>query len=216
MPSEIPRVLHQIWISDNPIPSKWDKFRKSWTNLNPDWKVVIWDTRTARNFVEKFFPEHLSLYDWYPNNVQRSDMLRCCILLKAGGVFADFDMECLKCFDPILRAGSDFFAGYEKIRKMCNALMGCVPNHPILEGMLKIFPETKDYPRIEGSTGPFVFSRAVREFQTENTKIYPREYFYPFFYNELEKWNDPFPEAYAKHYWSGSWRGKKKEVEYWL
>lgn len=72
---QIPKIIHQVWEGKTtPLPDFLCKLGKSWRDKNPDWE-----------------------YD-----VMRWDVIRYMILYKIGGLYVDFDYECLEPIEPIL------------------------------------------------------------------------------------------------------------------
>lgn len=134
---KIPKIIHQIWLGPKRPPPFFLKFRESWQANHPDWEYRLW---TDQDLATYDF-ELRDLYDQSDNYGEKSDILRCEILLKYGGVYVDADFECLKPLDEIM-AKYDFFSGIEppheipesdRVMLISNALIGSVPNHPILK-----------------------------------------------------------------------------------
>ena len=42
MSSQIPKIIHQIWVGDNPIPDYCKEFHLKMKQLHPDWEVNLW------------------------------------------------------------------------------------------------------------------------------------------------------------------------------
>jgi mannosyltransferase OCH1-like enzyme len=98
----VPKQIFQTWKSrevTNPFMKRW---QESWINLNPTYKYTIWDDDDNRAFVKERFPEFLTTYDSYTQNICRADVIRYLYLYVNGGVYADLDFMCLKSFEPIV------------------------------------------------------------------------------------------------------------------
>ena len=57
-------------------------------------------------------------------------------------------------------------------------------------------------------TIPCVIKYCFKKFGQENIIIYPKEYFYPFYYNELFHYKCIEENTYGIHWWTGSWIDK--------
>ena len=101
---EFPKIIHQIYgfwdknISPN-IQSRID----TWKRLHPDYKYILWDKKNSREFIKKKFNWFLGLYDSYPYDVQRTDVLRYFLLYHYGGIYSDIDLEPIKDITPLLK-----------------------------------------------------------------------------------------------------------------
>ena len=134
---KIPKIIHQIWLGPKRPPRYFYTFRQTWESTHPDWEYKLWTDADAQNF--DF--ELKDLYNASSNWGEKSDILRCEILLAFGGMYADVDFECIQSFDELVKK-YDFFAGIEPPHAIAesdhvlltsNALIGSVPHHPILK-----------------------------------------------------------------------------------
>jgi len=134
---KIPKIIHQIWLGPKRPPRYFYTFRQTWESMHPDWEYKLWTDADAQNF--DF--ELKDLYNKSSNWGEKSDILRCEILLAFGGLYTDVDFECLQNFDELVNK-YDFFTGLEPphaipesdhILLTSNALIGAVPQHPILK-----------------------------------------------------------------------------------
>jgi len=191
---KIPKIIHQIWLGPKRPPGFFLKFRESWQKLHPDWEYRLW---TDDDLVGYDF-DLRDLFDESENYGEKSDILRCEVLLKYGGVYVDADFECLKPIDEII-AKYDFFAGIEppheiiessRVLLISNALVGSLPNHPILKRHKELIRERWKKAEKECFTTiekvlvrTFLsFGRAVEErldSQEYVNIVFPSTYFYP-------------------------------------
>ncbi len=139
--NKIPKIIHQVFFSTEvavPIPEKYERCRKTVREHHPHWKHIFWDKTKARKFIEENYFWFLTVFDAYPYQIQRIDVIRYFILHYYGGFYMDMDIECIKPIDDLLE---DFemilakaFHGYT------NAVIGSVPGHPL---WLEVFEALK-------------------------------------------------------------------------
>jgi mannosyltransferase OCH1-like enzyme len=99
---EIPKIIHQIWSGiEEPLPEYFRILGETWKEHHPTWKYELWDNERMTGFIRTYYPQHWEIYQKYPYNVQRWDAIRYLILYKIGGMYVDFDSECLKPHDEL-------------------------------------------------------------------------------------------------------------------
>ena len=106
--SKIPKIIHQTWKDEN-VPDKWKSSRDAWLRLFPDYSYMLWTDEMNRNFIEDRYPDLLEMYDGFPYNIQRADMIRYCILKTYGGIYCDLDIE------PVSRDIEKYWSGGEDL-----------------------------------------------------------------------------------------------------
>jgi len=92
----IPKIIHQVWVGDKPIPDHHLKWIKKLKKLNPDFEYKLW---TTNDFGENAFTKSAlndKRYAYY------SDWIRTNILYNYGGIYLDTDIEHLKPIPKIL------------------------------------------------------------------------------------------------------------------
>ncbi len=209
--TKIPKIIHQIWLGPKRPPGFFLKFRESWQKLHPDWEYRLW---TDAELATLDF-EMRDLFDASENYGEKSDILRCELLLKYGGVYVDTDFECLKSIDELLYK-YDFFAGIEppheiiessRVLLVSNALVGACPDHPILKRYKQIIRERWKTAELESFTNiekvlvrTFLsFGRAVEEkidSPDQVNIVFPATYFFPIRPNYIR--NPPEPPDFIK------------------
>ena len=143
------------------MPAKCEACIESWRNLHPNWTIQIWKDKDANNLFAtelKRLGLPMSLLKTFPNFGELSDFLRYLILYQEGGIYADCDMECVQSMESTLsqfESKTRLFVGLAHVgslhfrvrvlvvqltltfiaRTACleigNAIIGCVPNHPL-------------------------------------------------------------------------------------
>lgn len=151
----------------------------SWKFHHPDWQYYLWTDQTILNFVEEFFPDFLSLFQKYSEQIQRVDMVRYMLLYQYGGIYSDLDIAC--------NQNLSFFLDHEIVlpetgyyfKKFyySNDLMYGRPAHPffkfVLDGALTAYRlyNWKFIPhhfRILLTTGSLFLSSRYRLYESKN------------------------------------------------
>jgi hypothetical protein len=167
----IPRILHQIWLGDEPFPEQFEGYRQSWIRNHPDWDFRFWaEDDLPRGLVR---PE---VYERIRSPVERSDILRLELLNREGGVYIDADFESLRPLDPLIE-GVDFFCAYLRPDRVNTAIIGSVPGHPLLVRALDEMTPRQAFGYSKEAAGPIFFDRLIRDFP--EVTIFDKEAFYP-------------------------------------
>jgi hypothetical protein len=201
----IPRKIHFIWFGDAPLPPEYEAFRAGWERLNPGWEVITWDEASLPPLVNR------AAFDAASTWAGKADIARLEILLRDGGVYADCDFEPLRPIEPLLD-GVGFFAARDWGDWIANTMMGSAPGHPMTQTLVDAIPARfaarPDAPPNE-LTGPHLITELVaeREAHDPSIRIFPKERFYPYPYEErhLHHIGEDFPGACAVHHWAASW-----------
>lgn len=134
-----------------------------------------------------------------------SDYVRCKVLYEHGGIYLDTDITIEKDLSPLL--SNSFFIGEEKEGRVAVGIFGCQAHHPLLKQMLAFYEkEIFDSPLY---SIPDIITEMLRRYRYEDVKIYPRQYFYPFY--PLEPYNEKWTpicvgaQTYTVHWWNASW-----------
>jgi inositol phosphorylceramide mannosyltransferase catalytic subunit len=201
----IPRKIHFIWFGDAPMPAEYVAFRDGWERVNEGWEVITWDEASLPPLVNR------EAFDAASTWAGKADIARLEILLREGGVYADCDFEPLRPMEPLLE-GVGFFAARDWGGWIANTLMGSAPGHPMMQELVDAIPARfaarPDAPPNE-VTGPHLVTELVsaREGADPTIKIFPKEVFYPYPYEDrhLHHIGEDFPGACAVHHWAASW-----------
>jgi len=222
LPATIPKVFHQIWLGPKPLPAHFKRWSEQWLALNPGWKLELWTDSHLPDIINR------KEFDESEKFAAKSDILRYELILQYGGVYMDTDFEPLRAIDPLLPNVTSFY-GDERPDIPCNAILGCAKDDPFYAHVVKALPESFRGPGdIVDKTGPRFLKRSIEAFLGEGRTTQQDEgqqrraqhksadgsrqlhafdwrIFYPYYYTEEHRKNDPFPDAYAKHHWTASW-----------
>ena len=229
-PVLIPKIIHQIWIG-SPLPSKFIKMVESWKSLHPDWEYCLW----TDEYVKDFPFINRDKFNEAKNLGAKADILRYEILEKMGGIYVDIDYECLKPFDQFhheyefytctLNPGKFTGDSIDFYPTLTNALIGCVPHHPILKSCVENLKNANvsvtSFKDIMFQVGPDYFTKHVFDYLftklDPKIAIFKKEFSFPMnsdrrfvFWkglmsiNELDGYRKS--NAFALHYWATSWQ----------
>lgn len=232
---QIPKIIHQIWSGiKEPLPEHFRLFGKTWKDKHPAWEYSVWDNTKINVFILENYPQYWNAYNNFKYDIQRWDVIRYLILDKLGGMYVDFDYECMEPLDNLLNNKSCCFSAepYEHAKMFYNgiyfnnALMASVPGHPFMKLIInRIFNGTdknKSYPdkmiEVLETTGPLMLSRLHESYNfKDNVYIIPEEFVSPFSKNDIynclkrthlvteEFLDKKLEKALAVHYFLGGW-----------
>ena len=206
----ISQIIHLVATWENgSAPLVTERWIMSWRAHNPHWQILIWSKEAARKLIDKAHPELLSLYDSYPQELFRADVIRYVILYHYGGVYADIDMECLKPLDTLMDYYRCIVSQEPDIHRvflhrssrpyLTDAFMACHRGHPFFKQILDNLPQhnqiSRTLPFPESSfqaTGPKMLQKEFWKYElsiranlssfaddVNNVDVPPAEYFHP-------------------------------------
>src|SRR5436853_425827 len=89
----IPARIFQTWKSKTDLPPTFARWSRTFKEHNPSFEHQIWDDADNRAFIRDCFPWFLPLYDKYPAEIFRADVVRYFYLYWHGGIYADMDVD---------------------------------------------------------------------------------------------------------------------------
>jgi mannosyltransferase OCH1-like enzyme len=207
----IPKILHQIWVGDAPIPQELRRLHESWVKLHAGWQVKLW---TDKSELPPLRNERV--FSAAPSGAEKADALRLELVFRFGGVYADLDFECLQPIDSLLEDANvvlaDHGGGY-----FANAFFAAIPRHPLVGVMIESIRQTwhTHDPRTTDPSsrcGPKWVTpiwnayRALGYF--DDVRILPEECLFSV------RFGQPRPDvydsrAYAIHYFAHTWRNSE-------
>lgn len=234
----IPRIIHHVWFG-KPVSLADKQLRETWFAFHPGWRFILWTDRyendqkayrvsslqelsnalTDPNIlrivvdVSMLQFDNRCFFDQAINYGEKSDIIKYEIVYQLGGMYVDFDFECLKSFADLFDR-YDFFIGIQpfdtNVEQLGAALFAAKPNHPILRHAVATIKDDRHYVPIVVKTGPIHFSRSFIAMAGSASNVdiaFPASFFYPCGYTqqgqERALWMQP--ESYAVHHWAGSW-----------
>ncbi|MEK7719473.1 MAG: glycosyltransferase [Bacteroidota bacterium] len=182
----IPKLLHYVWLSGDPLPELIQKCRLSWEKWLPDYEWILWDRKKIEGIGNNWLAQALET----SNYAFATDFIRIYALYNFGGNYLDADVEVTGSLDPFLK--HKFFIGFEFNDDLEPAVFGSVAGHPLLKDLLDYYrqrdfiKENKQYDR---RPLPLIFNETASQFGfrpngqlqslKEGIQVFPCEYFSP-------------------------------------
>ena len=228
--SDVPKIIHQIWVGPRPIPTKWTQTWEKFCTEN-GFTYKLWGEAEI-NTLLKHHPAK-DLYDTQQQHSAKSDIARFEILAAHGGIYVDADTVFLsQNVKHLLNwKGLVVVPDPDPNNKLIRTgIIGCTQGHPFI----KFLSETMNtvigsrqkmfgyaYEASWITTGPAYFSEAFLLMKPEASILDPL-LFYPSDWGEkdMEKSLDEIrrehPKAATFHYGYGKKRLHEKTDNFTL
>lgn len=229
----IPKIIHQIWSSqNNPLPEFFIELGNTWREFHPDWQYYFWNDKKMNTFIRQYYPDYMELYSLFAYDVQRWDVICYLILYQMGGLYVDFDTECLGNIEVLLATdccfGTDteeniIYSSLVKDAYLNNTYIASAPGHPFLKSLIDcVFISDQMYIKKENkllqvlqTSGALMLSDVYSQYALkEQITIIPATDVAPFSLmeahailagEEKKEWNIRLQKASAVHFFIGSW-----------
>ncbi len=211
----IPKIIHYCWFGGKELPLEYQNYIKTWKEKMPDFKIKLWNEDNS----PMELPYMKIAYE-NKNWANLSNYVRLHAVFEEGGIYLDTDVEARKSFSPLL--DNNCFFGLQiketnKINSFNNAIFGATPNHIFVKKLKDALLALYDGSEIAYLSSPHLttyllnnegYKKGQYE-QLKDIQIYPREYFFPYSWEENFSENCITENTFAIHYWSGTWSEKK-------
>lgn len=220
-PSQIPLILHRIWLGPDPMPAIFESYWEKWRELHGNWQFVTWDKEMIldmglvnRNVWDLITPgrvkPHVPMDVDRAVAVQRADVACYEIVYRRGGVYVDCDMEPLRSIMPIVRSGKrtrpvKCFAGYEDEHYVAKGIFGATIHNLFMERLVenlerRYFLNKGETMNVQ--TGPYLITDMARRYP-ELIKLHEPAVFYPHAYSDVREVEPgDYVGSYTVHHWS--------------
>ena len=194
--SNIPKIIHQIWLGPYDPPLKW---MKNWMDFCQKYN---WEYRLYRDSdIEQFGLINKEIYDKSSSYQKKADIARYEIIYKYGGLYIDCDMIWLgKNISKYLPLDKNMFIGIQEFpsihdignHKLCNGMFAAPPRHSILKRCIEKIPEydSSIIKKIYGPwtiTGPVLLNDCIKE----PIIVVPYHYIFPVDFHSKQDIKDP-------------------------
>lgn len=181
----IPKIIHYCWFGGKALPQSAKAYIAGWQALCPDFEFMCWDDSRISPGENPFVKQAFEAEKW----AFAADYARLKALYQYGGIYLDTDLEMLR--SPEKYMGSEVFLGFESSSVVSTAVIGCIPQHPFIERLLREY-DSRRLIAADGSidlTPNVVYvTKALEEMGLKKTNemqrlngitVYPSEYFSP-------------------------------------
>ena len=127
----IPRKIHYVWLGDQPLPPKDEKYIKDWQKLNPDFEIRRWAEKDIDLKKYPLVKKALDEKQW----AFAADIIRMYAVYQEGGIYLDTDIELVKPLDSLLKFKA--FACFESNFWFTTAVFGAEKHSPWIGKILK-------------------------------------------------------------------------------
>lgn len=202
----IPNRIFYAWFGEKK-PAMVNICIQNWREKMPGYELIEINEKSPYfNFQEAY-----ENCEWFRTVYDRkmwafvADYARCKVLYDYGGIYLDTDITICKNLSTLNKY--DFCCGEEKKGLISVGVFICKPKYKLLKDMLDFYQN--EIFKSPLYTIPAIMTYLITKNKYENLKIYPREYFYPYY--PFEPYFEDFspecitPETYTIHWWNASW-----------
>ena len=203
----IPKKIHYIWLGEKSKSNFINSCIVTWKEHMPDYEIIEWNENNLD--IEKLCNENRFFKECYKREMYAfmADYIRLKVLYENGGIYFDTDIQVLKSFDEFL--DKKFVIGFEKENLISAGVICAEPHNSTIKKILNFYDEeiwSKPIYVI-----PDIITYCIQD-NIDEICIFPREYFYPFYYDEMFSISCIKKNTYTIHWWAASWHEKKYTV----
>ena len=135
----IPKIIHYVWVGNNPKPKDIKKCMKTWKKHLKDYKIIEWNESnfdiSSHPFVKKAYEAKKWAYV--------SDYIRMYAIYNYGGIYLDTDVLVLEKFDKFLN--NKVFVGFERENYPFTAVFGAEKKNKFIKKLLDYYDNLDAY-----------------------------------------------------------------------
>lgn len=135
----IPKIIHYVWVGNNPKPKDIKKCMKTWKKHLKDYKIIEWNESnfdiSSHPFVKKAYEAKKWAYV--------SDYIRMYAIYNYGGIYLDTDVLVLENFDKFL--DNKVFVGFERENYPFTAVFGAEKKNKFIKKLLDYYDNLDAY-----------------------------------------------------------------------
>lgn len=148
--TQIPKIIHQVWIGPNPIPEFCQEFMRDMKNKHEKlgyiykfWGNEIWDKYKEDKFIQNYKTDPETFKYAYI-----CDRFRLLLLRDYGGITLDVDCKLIKDFDVVLNKLHKNITYFSAVRRYINkgatievGIQGSTRNSRVVREYLNIYKD---------------------------------------------------------------------------
>lgn len=135
----IPKIIHYVWVGNNPKPKNIKKCMKTWKKHLKDYEIIEWNESNfdinSHPFVKKAYEAKKWAYV--------SDYIRMYAIYNYGGIYLDTDVLVLDDFDKFL--DNKVFVGFERENYPFTAVFGAEKKNKFIKKLLDYYDNLDAY-----------------------------------------------------------------------
>ena len=192
----IPKTIWTTWVSNKPLPDKFNQYIDSWKKVMPDYEIKVISLNNIKRgpFVDKAIASG--------KYILAGHYARCQEIYENGGLYFDIDVEAIKKFDDLLN--NKMIIAKEDANFFNNAIFGTEKEHPFMKACMDFMDQVDlSMKEIELETGPRMFTNLISG--RNDYTLLPTHYFYPYLYTQEFTPECIKSDTYAIHHWAHSW-----------
>lgn len=178
--ARIPKIIHQLWVGDNPLPPQYVEWVENMKEMHPDYEHHLWGNEV---FEEKYkddpflqnYVKNPEIYKW----AFICDRIRLLLLRDHGGIYVDVDAKPIRSFNRVLERLSPqhtFFAGMKPSQEN-NTLVDCTVYGSVPQSrMINLCLDT--YDDLNWANGCRVFNDEIIKHCDTDIALLSYKYFY--------------------------------------
>lgn len=133
----IPKIIHQTFYKSDMDIEYYETCMIN-KNMNPEYKYMFYTDEDVNQFIEKEFPQYLSLYNTVIPGAYRADLFRYMILYKYGGVYIDCKSSTIVPLRDFINPEIGFVSFLDRPKSSIQiGFMASVPEHSLLKGCIE-------------------------------------------------------------------------------
>jgi mannosyltransferase OCH1-like enzyme len=196
------RTIHRLWMGP-PMPEDYERFGRSWGDLNPGWTVKDWTKEEVESLdlTNRAIWDHIdthgaiSAINHHPlvgKATQLADVAGYELIHRFGGVYVNCDMEPLKPLSRLPVRDDEAWACIESAHWVNNGAMGGPAGHPfwqlVIDELPRRFKELPDQ-AMHITTGPHLLTKIA--YQQKEAGVGPqlhileKNWFNPVLYSQV-------------------------------
>lgn len=129
----IPKIIHYVWVGDEPKSKLIDECIATWRRHLPDFKIIEWNEHNFNMHANPYIEQAYAAKKW----AFVSDYIRARAIYEQGGIYLDTDVRVLADLTPLLKDRA--FIGFENDNYLSAAIFGAEKGHPLIKDILDYY-----------------------------------------------------------------------------
>ena len=202
--NKIPKKIHYIWFWRWKKSIEFEKYLKSWKQTCPDYEIIEWNEDNfdvnKNSYCKKFYDMKKLAF--------AADYARFDILYNEWWIYVDTDIEILKNLDNFL--DNKLFLGFQDVFSIWWAIIWSEKSNIIIKEILDSYKNRKIRTILPNLLDRIFKKYWIKKYSKDiiysnNFTIYPKEYFYPYWYFEKKEDMIITKNTYTIHHYDATW-----------